>query len=95
MEVELKLALDPADVGRLREASALANARPVTNIVDAHYLDTREREVARNGMALRIRRAGRRWMQCVKAGASGTGGLHSRTTSAGTCPSTCWRRSGR
>lgn len=78
MEVELKLALDPADVGRLREASALANARPVTNIVDAHYLDTREREVARNGMALRIRRAGRRWMQCVKAGASGTGGLHSR-----------------
>lgn len=78
MEVELKLALDPADVARLREASALANARPVTNIVDALYLDTREREIARNGMALRIRRAGRRWMQCVKAGASGTGGLHSR-----------------
>jgi len=78
VEVELKLALDPADVERVREASALANARPVTNIVDALYLDTREREIARNGMALRIRRAGRRWSQCVKAGPGGTGGLHSR-----------------
>ena len=78
MEVELKLALDPDDLGRLRNASALAGAKPKTNIVDALYLDTREREIARSGMALRIRRTGRRWMQCVKAGTSGAGGLHSR-----------------
>jgi inorganic triphosphatase YgiF len=78
VEVELKLALDPADVARFHAAAALAGARPHTKRMDAIYLDTRDREIARNAMALRVRRAGKRWMQCLKAGASGTGGLHSR-----------------
>ncbi len=78
MEVELKLAIDPADVARLREAAPLAGARPAVVRMDGVYLDTDDCEVARHGMALRLRRAGRRWMQCLKAGRSGTGGLHAR-----------------
>ena len=78
MEVELKLAIDPADVGRLREAAALARARPAGVRMDGVYLDTPDCEIARHGMALRLRRAGRRWVQCLKAGRSGAGGLHER-----------------
>ena len=78
MEVELKLALEPSDVDRLRQAAALAAAKPVRTAVDGVYLDTPECDVAANGMALRVRRAGKRWMQGLKAGASGTGGLHAR-----------------
>ena len=78
MEVELKLALDPADVPRLREAAALAASKPYETAVDGVYLDTPDCEVAGNGMALRVRRAGKRWMQGLKAGHSGTGGLHER-----------------
>ena len=78
MEVELKLAIDPADVARLRGAPALARSAPATVRMDGVYLDTDDCEVARHGMALRVRRAGRRWMQCLKAGRSGTGGLHAR-----------------
>ena len=78
MEVELKLALEPSDVERLRQAAALAAAKPVRVPMDGYYLDTPACDVAANGMALRVRRAGRRWMQCLKAGTSGTGGLHSR-----------------
>lgn len=79
MEVELKLAIDPAEVERLREAAALAGVRPAVVRMDGIYLDTDDCEVARHGMALRLRRAGRRWMQCLKAGRSGTGGLHARS----------------
>jgi triphosphatase len=78
VEVELKLAIDPADVGRLRDAPPLARARPAVVRMDGVYLDTDDCEVARHGMALRLRRAGRRWMQCLKAGRSGTGGMHAR-----------------
>ncbi|MBC8021556.1 MAG: inorganic triphosphatase, partial [Burkholderiales bacterium] len=79
MEVELKLALDPADVARFRAASALAGITPETKQMDAIYLDTRNREIARNAMALRLRRSGDRWMQCLKAGPGAAGGLHSRS----------------
>jgi triphosphatase len=77
-EVELKLALDPADVRRLREAAPLRRARPRVARMDGVYLDTDDAELARHGMALRLRSDGGRWMQCLKAGNSGTGGLHSR-----------------
>ena len=78
MEVELKLALDPSHAGRLARSPQLARARPRVTRMDGVYLDTPDCELARNAMALRIRRAGRRWMQGLKAGRSGTGGLHAR-----------------
>lgn len=78
MEVELKLALDPADIARFRAARALAGLTPTVTRVDGVYLDTPDRELESNGMALRLRSAGGNWMQCLKAGHSGTGGLHAR-----------------
>ena len=78
MEVELKLALDPADVKRFRKAAALAHAKPRLTHMDGVYLDTSGCELSRHGMALRLRSEGKHWMQCLKAGRSGTGGLHSR-----------------
>jgi inorganic triphosphatase YgiF len=78
VEVELKLALDPADVKRLRKARPLGRARPRVTRMDGIYLDTPHCELAQNGMALRLRTDGKRWMQCLKAGHSATGGLHSR-----------------
>lgn len=79
MEVELKLALDRTQVERFAGAPQLANARPRVTRMDGIYLDTRDCELAGNAMALRIRRAGRSWVQCLKAGRSGTGGLHARS----------------
>jgi triphosphatase len=78
VEVELKLALDPSHALRLARSPHLARARPRVTRMDGVYLDTPDCELSRNAMALRIRRAGRRWMQCLKAGRSGTGGLHAR-----------------
>jgi triphosphatase len=78
VEVELKLALDPSHVERFARSPLLARGRPRVTRMDGIYLDTPDCELARNAMALRIRSAGRRWVQCLKAGASGTGGLHAR-----------------
>ncbi len=77
-EVELKLAIDPAAHARLRRAQALAGARPVRREMESLYFDTPDCRLARHGMALRLRRAGGRWMQCLKAGASGPAGMHAR-----------------
>ena len=78
MEVELKLALDPADIDRFREAPALAAVKPTVAHVDGVYFDTPDCILAKHGMALRLRSVGGQWMQALKAGHSGTGGLHSR-----------------
>ncbi len=78
MEVELKLALDPADIARFREAPPLAGVNSRVTRMDGVYFDTPDGSLASHGMALRLRSAGDRWMQCLKAGASGTGGLHAR-----------------
>ena len=78
VEVELKLALDPADIARFRGARPLAGVKPETTRIDGVYFDTPDSSLARHGMALRLRSAGGRWMQCLKAGAGGTGGLHAR-----------------
>jgi len=77
-EIELKLALSPLDVAALRgaanQAGKSAGRRLLTNI----YFDTPERELARAGFALRLRKSGGRWVQTLKGGAEGAGGLHAR-----------------
>jgi inorganic triphosphatase YgiF len=76
-ETELKLALDPAAGAKLARSAALekrARRRRLTSI----YFDTPDTVLAKHRMALRLRRSGRRWTQCLKAGTSGTGGLHAR-----------------
>ena len=77
-EVELKFELPPgahADFGKL---APLALARPGHARLFAMYFDTPDCDLAKHGMALRLRRSGRTWKQALKSGASGEGGLHSR-----------------
>lgn len=78
-EIELKLSLAPGDEAALRKAAALAPAAPTRARMLALYFDTPRRELAQAEMALRLRRRGGRWVQSLKAGASGLGGLHARS----------------
>jgi inorganic triphosphatase YgiF len=81
-EIELKFALDGAAATRLVGARALAGLAPSRRRIVSTYFDTPECELAAHGMALRLRRrAGARtvrWIAGLKAGHSGTGGLHAR-----------------
>lgn len=77
-EVELKFALDAEGRRRLVSAGALAGVRSQRRRMESLYFDTPQCDLARHEMALRMRRSGRHWVQTLKSGASGTGGLHSR-----------------
>ena len=77
-EIELKLDVDRGARALLLRAAALAGAKPRRMRMASLYFDTPDCALAGAGMALRLRRSGRRWAQCLKAGHSGTGGLHAR-----------------
>ncbi len=77
-EVELKFAVQERDRGRIARSAALAGTRPVRRRLTTLYLDTRERLLWKRAMALRLRHAGSRWVQSLKGGRSGRGGLHRR-----------------
>jgi inorganic triphosphatase YgiF len=68
-EIELKLLLDKAQVDafrRSREVSELADGPPVTRTLTSVYYDTSDHELRAAGIALRLRRENRRWVQTVK-----------------------------
>ncbi|HEU0203365.1 MAG TPA: CYTH domain-containing protein, partial [Burkholderiaceae bacterium] len=69
-ETELKLAVAPRDVRRLRArlAALVARAAPQRARLDNVYYDTADDLLARHRMALRVRRIGRRWVQTLKTG---------------------------
>jgi len=77
-ETELKLRIAPGEVPALRAHPLLAGRR--ARVLEVHnlYFDTVDLELARHGMALRLRRIGGRWLQTLKAGAGGEGGWYSR-----------------
>src|SRR5258708_39359723 len=77
-EVELKFEVDAEGRRRLARAQALGGARPRRHRLSSIYFDTPQCDLARREMALRLRRDGRRWVQTLKSGASGLGGLHAR-----------------
>jgi inorganic triphosphatase YgiF len=77
-EVELKFEVSPKAEAALRRHPELAHVRPARQRLLALYFDTPEQEIAGHEMALRLRRSGKRWIQGLKAGRSGSGGLHAR-----------------
>jgi inorganic triphosphatase YgiF len=77
-EIELKLFLpDDAEVA-LAAAPLLRDARPRRVHLDATYFDTPDRLLQKHGMALRLRRTGRQWVQTLKEAESARGGLSAR-----------------
>ena len=77
-EIELKFELAVEACNALALAPALAGTRASRDKLLAVYFDTPARDLAKHRMALRLRRTNNRWHQALKAGASGTGGLHAR-----------------
>lgn len=79
IEVELKFLIGPRDHQALARCAVLKDVPPRQALLDTVYFDTADGELAARGMALRLRHAGKRWIEGLKAGESGTGGLHARS----------------
>lgn len=80
-EIELKLLIDPQDVPRLwRHPLLVAHTRRklATQKLLSIYYDTPELTLHKNKIAVRLRRAGNRWIQTVKTEGSVVAGLHER-----------------
>jgi triphosphatase len=80
-EVELKLAIDPLALPRLKRHAALlaAVAGPARSArVASVYYDTAAFDLRDAGVGLRVRRDGRRWLQTLKGAGSAVAGLYQR-----------------
>ncbi len=69
MEIELKFQVPAAQHSALARAMARPGGRQLR--LQAQYFDTAERALARAGLALRVRREGRRWVQTLKGAGDG------------------------
>jgi len=80
-EIELKLTTSPDALAAVRAHPAVAAAKRgpmrTTQLVSTYY-DTPSRELAAAGVALRVRRAGGRWLQTVKGDGGAAAGMHQR-----------------
>lgn len=82
-EIELKLRLPPdcAVTRRLQRhplLKSLGISSPVTQKLHSVYYDTPNLDLQRLGVALRLRRVDKRWVQTIKGGGSVAAGLHQR-----------------
>ena len=80
-EIELKLAISASDVPKLARVPLLRSAsrgRAITSRVYSIYYDTPELVLREQGVALRLRRIGARWLQTLKSAGRVEAGLHQR-----------------
>ena len=78
MEIELKLALQPRHVARIKRHPLLSNSNPQQRALLSIYFDTPKFDLMRRGIALRVRRIGKQWIQTLKAESQSVGALTSR-----------------
>ena len=81
VERELKLRIAPEHVSRLKHhplLKQLTSARATTRKLYSVYYDTPSLDLHCKGMALRLRRIGRQWLQTLKGGGGVQAGLHLR-----------------
>lgn len=71
-EVELKLEIDPAHVGRLR-SHPLFRQDPRRALLTSIYFDTPKGRLRRRGWFLRVRNDGDRWVQTIKRAGESAG----------------------
>lgn len=68
MEVELKLAVDPKSLARIRRTPFWSgHGRAQTRLLDSIYYDTVDHKLRERGFTLRIRKVGRRYLQTLKS----------------------------
>ncbi|MDD3530602.1 MAG: CHAD domain-containing protein [Gallionellaceae bacterium] len=78
IEIELKLAIAPDEVARLRRHPLLKGVKPVRRKLYGIYFDTPGFDLFKARGAFRLRREGRHWVQTVKLERGGTAGLSAR-----------------
>jgi len=81
LETELKLQLEPRDLGRLRRhplVQSLKQGRPQTRLLKSVYFDTDNFRLRALGVVLRVRHIGRRRIQTVKTMGTCLGGAWAR-----------------
>jgi inorganic triphosphatase YgiF len=86
-ELELKIVLNEALERRLRAGisrSGFKTGNPATANLRSVYFDTHDHKLREAGIALRLRKQGRNWVQTVKSGKSITAGLSNAAESE--CP---------
>lgn len=77
-ETELKLWLRPEDAAAFMVLPRLGRARRQQQQLHTIYFDTPDFRLARQGVALRVRKLGRRWQQTLKTEGEKGGGLSRR-----------------
>lgn len=78
LEIELKLALPPQQVDAFLKRMARRRSEPVQQALHTLYFDTPDFALSAQGVALRVRRVGRRWLQTLKTEGERAGGLSRR-----------------
>ncbi|MFO7543137.1 MAG: CHAD domain-containing protein [Thiobacillus sp.] len=78
VEIELKLALPPQQAARFVSLMARRHTAPVRQVLRTRYFDTPDFVLSAQGVALRTRQLGRRWVQTLKTEGERSGGLSRR-----------------
>src|SRR5512139_1644153 len=77
-EIELKLTLPPGQTEAFVKRMARRRTTPVQQALVTRYFDTPDFALSAQGVALRVRRVGRRWLQTLKTEGERQGGLSKR-----------------